>query len=239
MRQPEGHRQNRRLQQEHRRQDGKGCAHQCLRFGRYQRQKLRHIRQIQASQRAIEKRYRHQKHRRTQQVEHHIGHARARPRRAAAMRQQGIGGEQENLEKHEQVEQIPGQERSGKPCQLQLEQGMEMPPLPVRPADCHQQRRHRQRKHQQHHHRRQPIHHQHNAIRSRPGPQRINRHFAGARARQQRQRRQQAKSNGNHSHGPLRRGRQQQHQRRCHEGNQDWQNGKMAQSASSDTSATR
>ena len=47
------------------------------------------------------------------------------------MQQQGVGSQQQDLEKHEQVEQITGQEGAVNAHQLELEQGMKVGTLPV------------------------------------------------------------------------------------------------------------
>ena len=49
------------------------------------------------------------------------------------MQQQRIGGDQQNLEEHEQVEHIPREERTVQARQLQLEERMEMRTLPREP----------------------------------------------------------------------------------------------------------
>ena len=51
--------------------------------------------------------------------------ASAQPCRSSAIEQQGVGGGQQHLEEHEQVEEIRGQERAVEPGQLEQQQGVE------------------------------------------------------------------------------------------------------------------
>ncbi len=49
-------------------------------------------------------------------------------RATAALDQKAVGGDQQHLEEHEQIEQVGGQKGAGETEQLQLEQGVEMTP---------------------------------------------------------------------------------------------------------------
>ena len=89
-------------------------------------------------------------------------HARLKAPRAAAVDHQTIGGNQQHLKEHKEVEGIAGQEGTDDAHQLKLEQCMEICTARV-PFAAHRIEVHRQCKHrgQQHHHRREPVQHQH------------------------------------------------------------------------------
>ncbi|MCY1530062.1 hypothetical protein D9M68_652380 [compost metagenome] len=58
----------------------------------------------------------------------------AHPLRATTVQQQRVGGDQQDLEEHEQVEQVAGEEGAVDPHQLELEQCMEVATAFVVPA---------------------------------------------------------------------------------------------------------
>ena len=108
--------------------------------------------------------------------------------RAAAMQQQAVGGDQQDFEKHEQVEQVAGQEGAAKPEQLHLEENVKMPSVAVDPAAGIQQRKQREQRRGQHHPRGQAVGNQHDAPGRRPVSQRIDENVAAAHRKQQERR---------------------------------------------------
>ncbi len=131
------------------------------------------------------------------------------------MQEQGIGGDQQDLEEDEEVEQVAGQEGAVEPHQLELEQRMEMPPeARVAPARRHHGGR-AQHRGQQQHHGAQPVELEHDAKRRWPVPDVIDRDGArGCRADHARRDRQQQQRDhrAQHALGPgpsRRRGHQQ------------------------------
>ena len=83
---------------------------------------------------------------------------------AAAVQQEAVGGEQQDFEEDEQVEQVTGEEGAVEAEQLQLEQHVEVAALGIAAAYRVQQRKHRQKGRRQQHPRRQPVDHQHDAV---------------------------------------------------------------------------
>ena len=107
---------------------------------------------------------REEEQRRAQQVVEHVLRARPKPRVAAGVDHQPVGGDQQHLEEDKEVEDVAGQERPHDAHQLELVERVEMLPAFVPPgSDGVQQHQHRQHRGQQDHHRRQPVGDQHDA----------------------------------------------------------------------------
>ena len=98
------------------------------------------------------------------------------PLRAAAMQRQTVGGDQQYLEEHEQVEQVTGQKGPVDAHQLKLEQGMEIGPPAVIAGTAIQQRRQGQQRRQQQHQGAELVQHQHDTERRLPVAQLIHPH---------------------------------------------------------------
>ena len=97
-----------------------------------------------------------------------------------AMHQQHIRGDQQDLEEHEQVEQITRHERAAQPHELELEQRMEVPSAGI-PAACGvPEHRHGHKVSQQHHQAGQTVEHHHDAKRRRPFAQLVDQQLTRA-----------------------------------------------------------
>ena len=88
---------------------------------------------------------------------------RTHPRGTVAMQQQGVGGDQQNLEEDEQVEQVRGKEGTIDAHQLELEQRMEVGASCIVAAAGIEHRACRQHGCDQQHQRAQPVEHQDDA----------------------------------------------------------------------------
>ena len=112
--------------------------------------------------------------------------ARAHPLRAAAMQEQRVGGDQEYLEEHEQVEQVAGQEGAVDTEQLELEQRVEMLAQAVVATQRVDQRGATEHRGGQQHQGGETIEHEHDAERRGPVAQGIDAQVAaGGRTYQQ------------------------------------------------------
>ena len=138
---------------------------------------LRHLQReighVQRAGDAVDQRGADQEQRRGGQVGDHVMRAGLQPLAAAAMHHQPVGGDQQHLIEHEQVEQVAGQEGAVHPHQLELEQRVEMLAALVPAADGIEQHEQRQHGSQQQHHRRQPVQHHDDAEGRRPVAQQI------------------------------------------------------------------
>ena len=95
---------------------------------RHLRDALRQIGHVQRARHAVQHRRANQEQRRRRQVDRNEMQPRLHARAARAMQQQAVRSGQHDLEKHEQVEQVGGQESAAKPHQLELEQRVKMNP---------------------------------------------------------------------------------------------------------------
>ncbi len=122
-----------------------------------------HIGHVERAGHAVDHGQTNQEQARGRQVEHHVMDTHAKALAPLAMHQQHIRGDQQDLEEHEQVEQIARHERTAQPHELELEQRMEMPPPRV-PAACGvPQHGHGHQVSQQHHQAGQTVQHHHDA----------------------------------------------------------------------------
>ena len=88
--------------------------------------------------------------------------------RPAAVQQQTVGGDEQDLEGDEEVEQIAGEEGHRDAEQLHLEQYVEMAPLAVSAVACMNHCKQREQRRDQHQQGRQPVSNQHDAPGRRP-----------------------------------------------------------------------
>ena len=86
----------------------------------------RHVSNIQGAQGAVQHAQCEQEQAGAYQVERHIVEAGLGLLLATAVNQQGIGGNQQHLEEHEQVEDVPGQEGTVDAHQLEQNQRVEV-----------------------------------------------------------------------------------------------------------------
>ena len=89
------------------------------------------------------------------------------------MQQQSVGSDQQDLEEHEQVEQIAGQKSTVDTHQLELEERMEIAPQPIIAAQGVKDRAASKHGGDQQHQRRETVNHQHDAERRHPVARRI------------------------------------------------------------------
>jgi len=103
----------------------------------------------------------------------------AQPRPPAAMDHQPVRGDQQNLEEHEEVEDVAGEKRADEPHDLELEQRVKVLSARI-PAGGHGMGQNNQRKQrgEQHHHRREPVEHQHDTEGRGPVAQPVDKGFA-------------------------------------------------------------
>ena len=168
-RQPELHREQRGLDREDDHQKHRRNPDQRSVLDRDILQPQRKIGDVQRAGAGVEHAQGEEKQGRTGKVDDHVLQTRPHPLAAAAMNHQAVGCDQQDFEENEQVERVAGQEGAGNTHQLELEQGMEMPPAGI-PARGDRVGEYDQRKHagQQNHHRRQAVEHENDAERRRP-----------------------------------------------------------------------
>ena len=92
------------------------------------------IGQIQGAQGAVQQAQPQQKHRGSDQVQHHVGETGPAALTPAAMQQETVRGKQQNLEEHEEVEQVAGKEGTVDAHELELEQRVKTPTLRIGPT---------------------------------------------------------------------------------------------------------
>ncbi len=100
-------------------------------------------------------------------------HCRAQPLVAATMQQQSVGGDQQNLEEDEQVEQVTGQEGTTDSGNLELEQCMKVAAAAVITTAGIKVDQQGQYRGDQYHQRTEPVQHQHDAEWCLPVPQTV------------------------------------------------------------------
>lgn len=153
----------------------------------------RHVGHVQRAGDAIQHAHGDQEERRADQVEHHVVQPGTHAILAATVQQQRVGRDQQNLEEHEQVEQVAGEERPVDTQQLELEQRMEVATALV--VATHRVEHREQRQHRCHHQhqRTEAVQYQHDAERRLPVTQGIdlNRALVGQRQQPEAQRHQQ------------------------------------------------
>ncbi len=120
--------------------------------------------QVQGAEEAIEEAGGDQEERGTGQVDHYIVQARQGPGGATAMQDQAVGGQQQDLEEDEEVEQIAGEEGAVEAEQLQLEQDMKVPALDIQALAGVPEGEQGQQGRDHQHPGRQPIRHQDDAV---------------------------------------------------------------------------
>jgi hypothetical protein len=76
-----------------------------------------------------------QEHRGADQVGDHVLHARLHPQPAAAVHHEAVGGDEQDLEEHEEVEEVAGEEGAVDAHQLELEERVEVLAALVPAAD--------------------------------------------------------------------------------------------------------
>ena len=126
--QPQVERQQRRLEGEHPEQQQPGRPHQWDVFRRRGGDLDRQIGHVKGAEHAVQGAYREQEQGGAGQIDDHEMQARPGASPPAAMQQQPVGSQQQNLEEHEQVEQVAGEESAVQTKELELEQDVEMPP---------------------------------------------------------------------------------------------------------------
>ena len=166
--QPEGQRPDPGLDQKGHRHDPRPGMKQSAFLLAQTSHHHRQMRHVQRAGRAVDQADPDQEQQRAGQVHRDVMQPRPHPQLAPAMQQKAIGRGQQNLEKHEQVEQIAGQEGPVQPHQQELQHRVEMLPLPVPARRRIGQDRQRQQAGQHQHHRRQPVDHQHDPERRGP-----------------------------------------------------------------------
>ena len=224
-------RDQRRLEREDARQQQCGDAQQPLIVGTDRGDAQPHLRHVERAGQRIEQPQRDQEQRRADDVDHHILHPRLEPRGTLPVDHQPVGGDQQYLEEHEQVEQIAGQERAVEAEQLELEQRMEMPAVAV--GSCQhgvEQREQRQHGGQHQHDRGQPVGNQQDTEGRFPAAQFVGPDHPVARLHHQRERGCQhgeARNEGNRDAEPAPSPHHQQRQRRRQRGDHDRRDGEV------------
>ena len=141
--------------------------------------------------------------------DHHVGHARPDALRGPSHGEQHVGGRQEDLEAHVEVEQVPRQERVGDTGHEQQERGVEDRDgalvVPAGHALAHRVDEHREgHDHRHHEHERgELVHHHDDPVRGRPATQV---HGLGALVPHVREHdgvQDQRQCHGSHGHGAL------------------------------------
>lgn len=163
--------------------------------------------------------------------------ARAHPLRAAAMQEQRVGGDQEYLEEHEQVEQVAGQEGAVDTEQLELEQRVEMLAQAVVATQRVDQRGAAEHRGGQQHQGGETIEHEHDAERRGPVAQGIDAQVAaGGRTYQQQAQGDQCQRREQRQAALPALGQRQQQQAAGKQGEQDRQDQPMAHGRGSSSS---
>ena len=198
--QPEPQRQHRSLHREHDQQQQARAAQQGCVLRRRGRDLQREVGEVERAGDPVQQADRHQEQGRCHEVAHEIVQGRTLAAQATAMQHQSVGGNQQQFEEHEQVEQIAGQEGTVEPHQLQLEQGMEMAPARIQAGRGEPCRRQRQQRGQQQHQCRQPVQNQHDAVGCRPVADRIDGRLPGRRPAKQVERGHQQREAGADRH---------------------------------------
>ena len=144
--------------------------------GRHLRNALRQICHVQRARDAVQHRRTDQEQRGRGQIHRDVMQAGLHPRASRAMQQQAVRRRQHDLEEHEQVEQIGGQEGTGQTHQLQLEQRVVMHPgtMPARGREDDRAQRDKAGEHQ--HHGGESVEHQHDAEGCRPVARQVDAH---------------------------------------------------------------
>ena len=99
------------------------------------------------------------------------------------MQHQPVGRREQHLEEDEEVEEVAGQEGAVQPHQQELEQAVEMLPLPVPAGGGEDQRRQGEHRGQEQHQRRQPVEHQHDGEGRGPVAEQVEPDLGAARGR--------------------------------------------------------
>ncbi len=184
-RQPKIQRQQRGLAAEHQQQQAQRGFGQRHILRRQIGDALRKLGHVERAEHTEQQAQRNQEQRRRAHVEHHVMQAYPHLQSTPAAEQQAIGGDQHDLEEHEQVEDVPGQERTVQAHQLELEQRMKMRCTPVPACARMQQARRAQDQGRQQHPRRQAVAHQRDTDARRPVAEQIHQDFAVGRACEQ------------------------------------------------------
>ncbi len=190
-REPEIQRQQRRLQREDReQQQAAGAQQRGVTFVRIcdGNRKVSHV---QRAGDAVEDADRDQEQSRADEVQRHVMQGRDRAFGldvAAAALQQAVGRDQQDLEEHEQIEDIAGQERAVQSDEQELVQDMEKRIAAEHPGAGIEQAEQRNQRGQHQHQRAQAIEHQHDAERRRPVAERIDLVAAAGRVGEQQDR---------------------------------------------------
>ena len=133
------------------------------------RQDHGHVGEVERAQHAVDQPQRDQEEGRTSQVEDDVDQSRPHTASPGSVHHQAVGCQQQHLEKHEQVEQVAGEEGAVKARYLQQEQGMEVAAGRIRSGSGVEPRWHRDCCRQSDHERRQTVENEDDAERRRPG----------------------------------------------------------------------
>ena len=203
------------------------------------------VRHVHGAGGRVDHRDRDQEHHRGEHGDHHVGDARADALGGAPHGQQHVGGRQEDLEAHVEVEQVAGEERVGHARHEDQERGVEDRDRPTLvPVDqplrrgVQQHRQGDQRRHHEHEGR-EPIHHEADAQRGRPAAE-VDGRDPGVPDRGQQQR---VQHEGEHERGDrdgdLRAGAAHEHEGhgRAQHGQHDGQRGQVGQGDGTDAHA--
>ena len=162
-------RNQRRLYREHHQQQQGADPQQRLVAGRNQRHLHREVGHVEGAGYAIEGAHGNEEERRAGQIDHHVLYARLHAPGAPAVQHEAVGGDQQYLEEHEEVEDVAGQEGAVDAHELKLKEGVEVAPALVpATADGVDDHRHGEDGGEQHHQGRQAVEHQHDAERRDP-----------------------------------------------------------------------
>ena len=97
---------------------------------------------VQRAGHSVDRTEREEKQRGAEQVVDHILHAGLQPLLPAAVNHESVGRDQQDLEEHEEVEKVTGQEGAEQSHHLELQERMEVAPatVPTRPDGVEQPR---------------------------------------------------------------------------------------------------
>jgi len=167
-RQPKIQRHQRSLQAKHHQQQQGSHPRQHRAVTRNLAQPQGNIRHVECAGGRVQHRQPDQEQARCHQIQHHVVDAHAQALAALAVQKQHIRGNQQHLEKHEQVEQVARQKSPAQAHELELEHRMEVAPPHIPAAAGVPQHGHRHQIGQQHHEGRELIDQQDDAKRRRP-----------------------------------------------------------------------
>src|SRR3546814_8862702 len=96
-----------------------------------------HVGHVERAGHSIENADGDEEDRRSDQIDDDVLDARLQPLLSLTVQDQPIGGDQQHLEKDEEVEQVARQKCAVQPQQLKLEERVEMPAAPVERSEEH------------------------------------------------------------------------------------------------------